>query len=252
MASASGILRAWCLATLVASSAAAQDVPKNELRIVTLTGYPTAPFPNTSWDWGAASLMPVMFDALTEVDEDGKIVPALATSWRSEDELTWVFTLRRDAHFSNGEPFTAEAVVSAIAYLSSPEGKTLTLAREADNIVAVEPRGENEVIIRTREPDAMLPGRMRGIYMLPPIHFAKVGKDGFARAPHGTGPYQVLKLVTGRGEFVANPYAWREPNVGKLTFFQVGESLARIQAVMSGGADIAFNRGAGRVRCGSG
>jgi ABC-type transport system substrate-binding protein len=32
--------------------------------------------------------MPVMFDALTEVDEGGKIVPALATSWRAENELT--------------------------------------------------------------------------------------------------------------------------------------------------------------------
>jgi peptide/nickel transport system substrate-binding protein len=235
------------LATLLvwSVSAQAQENPPTELRIASLTGYSANSFPNNSWDWGAATLMPVMFDALTEVETEGKIVPALATRWRAEDPHTWVFELRKNVRFSNGEPFTAEAVKSAVAYLQSPEGKTLILSREVENIAAVEPRGDFEVIIRTHEPDALLPARMRSIYILPPKHFAQVGKAGFVREQHGSGPFKALKLGPGKSEFVASPYAWRKPKVDRLTFFQVGESLARIQAVMSGAADIAFNVGPG-------
>jgi peptide/nickel transport system substrate-binding protein len=226
-------------------AAAAQTPTPSELRIASLTGYQAASFPLASWDWGAATLMPVMYDALTEVEDQGKIVPALATSWRAEDERTWVFELRKGVKFSNGEDFTAAAVVAAIEYLKSDEGRALILSREAGDIAAVEPRGVHRVAVTTRAPDALLPARMRSIYMLPPAYFGKVGRVGFLREQHGTGPFQAMRLMPGRGEFKASPDAWRKAKVERLTFLRVGESLARIQAVMSGGADIAFNVGPG-------
>ncbi|MBM3512582.1 MAG: ABC transporter substrate-binding protein [Alphaproteobacteria bacterium] len=229
----------------VAAPASAQSGGQEDLRIVTLTGYSTTPFPNASWDWGAATLMPVLFEALTEVEDGGQITPALAIRWRAENETTWIFTLRPGVTFSNGEPFDARAVQSAIAYLKSPEGRTLGLAREVENIVAVESRGGSDVAIRIHQPDALLPRKMRAIHMLPPDYFAKVGKDGFAKAPIGSGPFTATRLAVGRAEFAANPSAWRAPRVTRLTFLRVAESTARIQAILSGGADIAFNVGPG-------
>ena len=51
-------------------------------------------------------------DGLTQMDSDGKAVPAIAESWEtSEDGLTWTFHLREDAKWSNGEPVTANDFV---------------------------------------------------------------------------------------------------------------------------------------------
>ena len=49
---------------------------------------------------------------LTWSELDGKtILPYLATSWESEDYQTWIFHLRDDAWFTNGDKLTAEDVV---------------------------------------------------------------------------------------------------------------------------------------------
>ena len=36
--------------------------------------------------------------------------PGLATSWKALDDLTWEFKLRKNVHFHDGSPFTAEDV----------------------------------------------------------------------------------------------------------------------------------------------
>ncbi|MBI4278776.1 MAG: ABC transporter substrate-binding protein, partial [Armatimonadetes bacterium] len=54
---------------------------------------------------------PQMYDRLVDFDENGRLVPQLATSWRvSQDGLTWTFTLRRGHKFWDGTPVNAEAV----------------------------------------------------------------------------------------------------------------------------------------------
>ena len=52
------------------------------------------------------------FDGLVTLDgETGEIVPALAESWEvSEDGLTYVFTLKKDLRWSDGQPLTADDV----------------------------------------------------------------------------------------------------------------------------------------------
>src|SRR5690606_30260820 len=54
----------------------------------------------------------ILFEQLTRYSpEDLTPVPMLATSWRAEDNgLTWIFELRQDARWSDGEPFTAADV----------------------------------------------------------------------------------------------------------------------------------------------
>lgn len=236
------ILAAWLLCVV---PSLAQTIPPDTLRIASLTGYARAPFPNDSWNWGSLTLMPLLFEALTEVEEGGEIVPALATDWRAESENLWVFDLRRDVTFSNGEPFTAEAVQSAVEYLKSPEGKVFLTAAQVRNISRVEARDDFTVAFHTIEPDVMLPARLSVIYMLPPKYFEENGKVGFSQAPHGTASFMAVSLEPGRAEFVANPYAWRPPQVQKLVWLQVPDGVSRVQAILSDAVDIAFNVGPG-------
>ncbi len=51
-----------------------------------------------------------MFDGLTTRDKDLKVVPQLAESWKTLDDTTWEFKLRRGVKFHNGDDFTSKDV----------------------------------------------------------------------------------------------------------------------------------------------
>lgn len=56
-------------------------------------------------------------------DAGDDVVPAIASEWSlSDDGLTYTFTIRDDAKFSNGDPITAESVVSNYQRLLTPTG----------------------------------------------------------------------------------------------------------------------------------
>ena len=44
-----------------------------------------------------------LFEGLTATDGDGKVVPGVAESWKQTDTKTWVFKLRKNAKWSNGD-----------------------------------------------------------------------------------------------------------------------------------------------------
>src|SRR5688572_7531284 len=49
-----------------------------------------------------------VFDTLVRRDPRQRFVPGLAESWRTVDDTTWEFKLRRGVKFHNGADFTAE------------------------------------------------------------------------------------------------------------------------------------------------
>lgn len=64
-------------------------------------------------------MMNNVFDGLFDTNEDGELVPNLATTYKiSEDNLTYTFTLVENAIFHNGEPVTAEDVVYSYSTLA--------------------------------------------------------------------------------------------------------------------------------------
>lgn len=63
-------------------------------------------------DAGSADVLGYLFEGLTETSwMTDQVEPALAESWtRSDDGLTWTFSLREDVKWHDGEPFTAHDV----------------------------------------------------------------------------------------------------------------------------------------------
>ena len=51
-----------------------------------------------------------VFEHLLDIEEGGKLVPRLATSWHWLDDRTLDMTLRQGVKFHNGEPFDATSV----------------------------------------------------------------------------------------------------------------------------------------------
>ncbi|MGH6894664.1 MAG: ABC transporter substrate-binding protein [Dongiaceae bacterium] len=58
-----------------------------------------------------------MFEGLTALDREGRIQPALASSWQRLDQVTWEFELKRGVRFHDGAPFEAEDVLASFERL---------------------------------------------------------------------------------------------------------------------------------------
>ena len=55
-----------------------------------------------------------IFDTLVRRDARQRFVPGLAESWRTVDDTTWEFKLRRGVKFHDGTDFSAEDVVFSL------------------------------------------------------------------------------------------------------------------------------------------
>lgn len=62
-----------------------------------------------------------MFEGLTATNATGEIVPGVAESWQQTDPSTWVFKLRKNARWSNGDLVTAQDFVYGMRRFLAPE-----------------------------------------------------------------------------------------------------------------------------------
>ncbi len=186
----------------------------------------------TIYPWAA------MFDALTYVTASGEVTPALATGWEPVNETTWRFELRQEVTFHNGEPFNAAAVVAAVSYLTSPAALRDTIAREMRVLDRAEAVGEHSVLIHTREPAALLPANMAQLFVVAPQQWQRLGPEGFAKQPAGTGPFRLVRWVDNGAELEAFRASWRAPQIDRLVFKQMPDPIARIQGIQTGQLDL--------------
>ena len=189
----------------------------------------------------AATIVDNIFDTLVLRDKDMKLVPGLATSWKSVNDTTWEFKLRQGVKFHNGEPFNASAVKFTIDRVLDPEAKSPTISY-IRTIKKVDVVDEYTVNIVTEKPDPLIPTRMSRYpaYVVPPGYIAKVGKDEFAKNPIGTGPYKFKEWVKDAHiTLVANEEYWRgKPAIKKVVWRPIPEDSARTAALLAGEVDI--------------
>ena len=209
----------------------ANDLPPGLGNPYTATSIPS----NLMWS--------ALFDGLTQLDEAGKVVPALATSWEIAEPTRWLIHLQDNVVFSNGEPFDADAVVATFGYLMSNEGKGTAIGNEVRGFKAVRSVGRLTVEIKTTVPDALVPNRLVAIFIVAPKAWGTLGPDGFAQTPSGTGPFKLTSWGqgTGRATVAAAPQSWRwngPPNFDRMEFFDMPDASMRTQALLSGQIDM--------------
>ena len=127
-------------------------------------------------------------ETLFKLDDAYNAVPVLVEDVEEpEDGVTWVFTLRDDVNFSNGEKMTAQSVVDCFERtLKENERGETTL-----QVKSMKADGQ-ELTIVTPEPDPSF------LYNLcdPLMSVYYVGKDeDYAKESHCTGPFVVTKFT---------------------------------------------------------
>ncbi len=179
----------------------------------------------------------MLYDGLTEDGGNGKIEPALATSWDiSEDGKTYTFHLRKGVKFSDGTDFNADAVIFNMKrWLNNDRHATLS-ATYVDSMEAVDDHTVKIVYKDVAYPILTELTYPRPVRFLSPSTI----KDGNFTKPVGTGPW-MLESYTKDSEFtlVPNPYYWGEkPKIQRLRFKVITDAQARVLALQSGEVDM--------------
>jgi len=180
-----------------------------------------------------------VFDALTHVDPDARLIPGLAVSWRAIDPLTWEFRLRRGVKFHDGSELTAEDVVFSIERtLKVPNGQFRTFTRR---IVAKEIVDAYTLRLKTATAYAMVPYDLDSVFIVS----KKVAQGATAsdfdsgRAMIGTGPFRFVHFARGdRVELARNDSYWGGKAAWeKVTLRIVPTDPSRLAGLLSGELD---------------
>ncbi|MCL6669106.1 ABC transporter substrate-binding protein [Streptomyces panaciradicis] len=129
-------------------------------------------------------------EGLTALDGNGTATPALAASWRREDDRTWLFTLRQAA-FQDGTDVTPAAVARSLRHAAEAEPAPAALSGVT---LTAEPAGPAAVRITTAAPDPVLPLRLSspGLAVFAQKAYGKSGRvDPVGTA---TGPFEIRAL----------------------------------------------------------
>ena len=214
-----------------------------------------------------------IYDALVDTDEAQRLVPALATSWKSDGANKWTFQLRKGVKFSNGKPFTAEDAIFTFCRVAKNEtniaGGNKDLIRGMKSIEAPD---AHTLVVTTVEPEPLMPRLLAGIQILT-SSIAAHGKITFSLDTNcgvtgpwptvtqfnegsvaiGTGPFKLKSYVRGSAiELVRNDDYWGEKSPWQaVKFVPVTNAGPRLAGLIAGDYDLIENpaaRDLGRLK----
>ena len=227
------VLCLLALALLVTVSCAKDEAAENtdnarQALILTrgLSGQPASLDPQRAEDAFSYDVLRDLYEGLTASTPDGEVIPAAATSWRVEsDGRVYVFLLRREARWSNGDPVIAANYVEAFRRALDPATASgaADLLRSIENAPAIL-KGElpaEKLSVRAVDDYTL---EIRLSHALPyfpdiltntvasPVHPTSVsGSGGFSKpgATISNGPYVLAELTPGSSILLSrNPNYW--------------------------------------------
>ncbi len=192
----------------------------------------------------AVMVLLAIYDTLTIVNEDGSIGPSLATSWQSDDAIHWRFTLRDGVTFSNGVPFTSEAIVRSVRHMrDAPDAGTWTISTTLYQVASARAVDDLTVDIELNQRDALFPLHA-SVWRIPePNAWETLSRPEYESNPVGTGAFQVERWDETRVDMRAVRDSWQPPKLDRLSFVQVPDQTARLQAILSGAVNFVVGLG---------
>jgi peptide/nickel transport system substrate-binding protein len=202
------------------------------------------------------SVMFAIFDTLLTINPDGTLGPGLAESWDVVGPTTIELKLRTGITFHDGEePFDADAVrfsIYRVMDLDPATGEPIAddaarlnsqWSRDFASVEDVEVVDDSTVRIHLKNPDAAILNALGRTFIVPPEYVGRVGNDGFAQAPIGTGPFVFEERVKDDHTTVTrNSSYWDSPRgrplVDTVVFRPIPDAATRLNELVTGGVDL--------------
>jgi peptide/nickel transport system substrate-binding protein len=178
-----------------------------------------------------------IFEPLIKRDQNQKLVPGLATSWKAIDDLTWEFKLRRNVKFHDGSPFTADDVVFTLKRVPNVPNSPSSFATFTKPIVEVKVVDSHTVVFRTATPHVLLPSDLASVSIVSKLHGEKAATEDYnsGKAAIGTGPYKLAEYVPNQRIVLKANYGYwgGEEPWDKVTFKILTNPAARVASLLS-------------------
>ncbi|MGW8946379.1 ABC transporter substrate-binding protein [Streptomyces koyangensis] len=196
----------------------------------------------------STSIHRLMYDFLTNYDaKDNSTVPAMATEWESsDDKLTWTYTIRSDAKWSDGEKVTAEDAAWTFNTMMQDEAAATANGSFTSNFKKVTAPGPEKLVVELKKPQATMTAL--DVPIVPKHVWEKV--DDFSKFNNdqdlpivGNGPFVLTEYK--RDSYVkltANEDYWRgAPKFDELVFRYYKDQDAAVAALRKG--EVSFAAG---------
>jgi len=190
---------------------------------------------NTANMWGKE----FMYDGLTEWDRNLVVKPALAESWETPDDKTWIFHLRKDVKFYNGDDFTAEDVKYSCETANNPPPPGVKNSFFA-NFVSAEVIDKNTVKLNMKGPDPTILGYFAWQRYCPIAPKNADTRWNLLTTGVGTGPFRLVEYVPNDHiTYTRNDGFWKPglPYLQDLILKVLPDPNAAVAALRSGAID---------------
>lgn len=209
-----------------------KDTEINKDSVVIAIGYePETLDPTQGWGHGNS---PIVQSTLVKYKADLTFENDLATDYHlSQDGLTWTFTIREDAKFTDGEKVKASDVAFTLETAKKAQGSV-----DISYMESAVAKDDKTVVITLSKPTSIFLNTLASVGIVPEHAY---GAD-YGINPIGSGPYKFVEWKPQEQIiFEANEdYYGGAPAIKKVTVVFMS-SEAALAAVQAGELDVAFS-----------
>jgi peptide/nickel transport system substrate-binding protein len=131
-----------------------------------------------------------IFSSLIQVEPDGRFTGVLAKSWTSPDPNTYIFDLRDDVYFHNGEKFSANDVKYTIDRVLNSKAAT-SFGNLFSGVASAEIASPTQVVFHLKNPFGAFFINLAQHLQI--VNQRAVESIDPARTPIGTGPFKFVE-----------------------------------------------------------
>ncbi|HIU84250.1 MAG TPA: ABC transporter substrate-binding protein [Candidatus Aphodousia gallistercoris] len=194
-----------------------------------------------------------VYESLVRFNKAMQIEPALATAWERVPE-GFLFTIRENVKFHEGQILTAEDVAYSINRALMPESQFRALASGIEGADVINPR---QVLVKTASGSPVFLNQLTSLRILckswlaehkalRPQNYVAGDESYLARHANGTGPFKLAsREVDVQTVFTANHDWWDEANrvgnVETVIYTPIASPATRTAALLSGEIDFVLD-----------
>jgi peptide/nickel transport system substrate-binding protein len=186
------------------------------------------------------SMMSHIYDALIHQTESQQLIPGLAESWKTLDDTTWEFKLRKGIKFHDGSPFTVDDVIFTFERAANVEGapSSFGLYTRGKTLKKID---DHTLHIITPAPYPLMPQDVSQLMIISDENNGRSTLDyNSGKVAFGTGRYRQVEYVPGdRIVLEQNPDWWgKNSEWTKLIFKPIKSGPSRVASLLAGDVDM--------------
>lgn len=246
---------------LANAAAPAQELARNQVLRAGNGPEPETLDPHKAEGVSAANILRDLYEGLTSVSPEGAVIPGAAERWQvSSDGLEYVFHLRADARWSNGDAVTAEdfaaglrrsadpATASSFSQILSPivNAGAVTAGKLPPQALGVEALDALTLRIRLKGPAPYFLGLLSHASTYP-IHRGSLAQYGAGFARPGklvsNGAYQLSEwVVQSQVTLTRNPHYWNNAGtvIDKVIYYPTEDINSELKRYRAGELDYTY------------